>query len=73
MKELVTAKFTQNEDLRKKLIDTGNKKLFECTEDKFWGCNLPISKAKNIDPKKMQGKNMLGSILADVRKKVAKK
>ena len=37
MKDLVTAKFNQNEDLKKKLIDTGDKALFECTEDKFWG------------------------------------
>ena len=42
MKDLVTAKFTQNEDLKTKLVDTGKMKLFECTEDKFWGCNTPI-------------------------------
>ena len=73
MKDLVQAKFEQNEDLRKNLLDTGDKKLYECTEDKFWGCNVPISKAKQLDPKKMQGKNMLGNILMDVRKKMSKK
>ena len=73
MKELITAKFTQNEDLKKKLLQTGNKKLFECTEDKFWGCHIPISKAKNMDPKKLQGKNVLGNILVEVRKKISKK
>ena len=49
MKYLVAAKFNQNEDLKKNLIATGDKKLFKCTEDKFWGCNMPISKAKQLD------------------------
>ena len=73
MKDLVAAKFNQNEDLKRKLLATGNKKLFECTEDKFWGCNVPISKAKTLDPKQMQGKNVFGNILMDVRKKMSKK
>ena len=73
MKDLVAAKFSQNEDLKQKLINTGEKKLFECTEDKFWGCSTPISRAKSIDPKKMQGKNMLGTVLMEVRTKLSKK
>ena len=73
MKDLVSAKFNQNEELKQKLISTGDKKLFECTEDRFWGCNVLISKAKELNPNKMQGKNILGKILMEVRGKISKK
>ena len=57
MREAVTAKFTQHEELRDLLISTGNSKLVEHSAyDSFWG-----------DGGNGNGKNMLGRILMDVR------
>lgn len=56
MKELIIRKFTNN-NLKEKLIATGNKKLIEfCTGSKFWG----VDKYGN-------GDNHLGIIIENVR------
>lgn len=63
MREVVYAKFSQNEYLKKILIDTGNEELIEHTEnDKYWG-----------DGGNGKGKNMLGIILMEVRDRISKK
>lgn len=52
------AKFTQNKQLHKKLLDTGNKILHEHTgRDKYWGDG----------GKKKNGKDRLGFLLMKVR------
>lgn len=57
MREAVTAKFTQHEDLRTLLLSTGDAKIVEHTEnDDYWG-----------DGGDGSGKNMLGRILMQVR------
>ncbi len=57
MRQAVLAKFTQHEDLRKLLLETGDAKLVEHTEnDDYWG-----------DAGDGSGKNMLGRILMEVR------
>lgn len=60
MQEICYAKFTQNEDLKQKLLDTGDKYLEEGNtwDDKIWG---------TVDG---QGQNMLGKILIGVRAKL---
>lgn len=60
MKEIVKAKFTQNADLRQKLLNTGNEKLIEGNNwgDKFWGQVNGI------------GENHLGLILMEVREEL---
>ena len=54
----VTAKFTQNSELAKKLLETDNKYLEETNNwgDRFWGVVDGI------------GKNMLGHVLMEVRR-----
>lgn len=57
MKEIVLAKFTQNSDLKEKLLNTGTAELIEGNwwKDTFWGvCNG-------------KGLNNLGRILMEVR------
>ena len=57
MRVAVLAKFTQHEDLRLLLLSTGDKKLVEHTQnDDYWG-----------DGGDGSGKNILGSILMQVR------
>lgn len=60
MEDICRAKFTQNEELKKKLIDTGNAALIEGNtwNDTFWGvCNGV-------------GENNLGKILMKIREEL---
>lgn len=60
MREAVTAKFTQHEELKVLLLETGYAKLIEhTTNDDYWG-----------DGGDGKGENMLGQILMDVRAKL---
>ena len=62
------AKFTQNEDMAKTLISTGNKKLVEGAHyDRIWGVGLAWDDPKIIDPANWRGTNWLGEILMSVR------
>lgn len=57
MRQAVTAKFSQHEELRTLLLSTGGAKIVEHTEnDDYWG-----------DGGDGRGKNMLGRILMEVR------
>jgi GTP cyclohydrolase II len=56
MKKALTYKFSQNPDMLKKLLDTGDAKLVEASQkDPYWGGLLPDSK------------NKLGDFLAQLR------
>ena len=59
MKDIVTRKFTQNFDLKQKLLHTGNEKLIEGNSwhDYIWGMNFSCT----------IGENNLGKILMEVR------
>lgn len=62
MYEIVKSKFSQNKDLRLKLLETENEELIEGNDwnDTYWGvCNG-------------KGKNMLGKILMRVRDELRK-
>lgn len=62
MEEIVMAKFSQNEDLKRKLLATGDKRLIEGNTwgDTFWG----------VDLRSGRGQNHLGEILMRVRAKL---
>ena len=60
MREAVRAKFTQYDELKKTLLDTGDAILVEHTvNDSYWG-----------DGGDGSGKNMLGQILMEIRKEL---
>jgi len=63
MEDCVRDKFTRNEDLKWKLIDTGKKELVEGNywHDNIWG-NCYCNKCRNVE-----GKNMLGEITMNIR------
>jgi ribA/ribD-fused uncharacterized protein len=67
MKEGLLFKFKQNEDLKKKLLETGTAKLVEDSpDDSYWG----IGDWRNGRP---HGENYLGKILEEVRSELKTK
>ncbi|AKI80353.1 hypothetical protein [Niemeyer virus] len=61
-------KFSQNPDLMKRLLETGNKTIVEASpSDKIWGIGLTAQQAVNIPENKWPGKNLLGKVLMKVR------
>lgn len=65
------AKFTQNEDLKKQIIDTYPRELVEASpSDNIWGVGLSIDDARIDDAKNWRGLNLLGKVLTQVRDKI---
>jgi len=64
----VRAKFIQHPDLRKKLLDTGNRIIGEADpRDKYWAIGTSAGTSKAMKPEQWPGKNVLGKILMEVR------
>jgi ribA/ribD-fused uncharacterized protein len=68
MTSVLRAKFTQNLELRKKLLDTGDKLLANADpRDKYWGISTSASTEVAKTPTKWKGDNKLGKILEALR------
>lgn len=66
--EGLLAKFSQNADLRKLLLDTKTAILAECAmKDRIWGIGMSMQNPNRFDRTKWQGKNLLGYTLMMVR------
>lgn len=62
------AKFSQNDHLRKNLVETGKKILVEASpQDTIWGVGLAEDDARIVDPVNWRGRNLLGEALMRVR------
>lgn len=62
------SKFSQNEDLKKKLLNTGTKQIVEANpRDQIWSCGLAENDPLILDPKNWTGQNLLGKVLMEVR------
>ncbi len=62
------AKFSQNDDLKKRLLDTGDCVLAECAvRDLIWGIGLSMKNPDRFDKTKWRGHNALGNALMRVR------
>ena len=69
--EGLIAKFSQNDELRKRLIDTGDSTLAECAvKDKIWGIGLSMTDPDRMDIAKWRGQNLLGYALMMVRSRL---
>lgn len=67
-------KFTQNENLRKALLDTGETTLVEASPvDSVWGIGLSVDNPDAAFPEKWKGLNLLGKILTELREDLKKK
>ena len=66
------AKFMQNDDLKQKLLDTGDAYLVECAgSDKIWACGIRLNDDKRFDASNWTGSNILGFALMEVRNALA--
>ena len=74
MYEALWAKFTQNPELKKKLLDTGNEVLAEASlSDRIWGIGLRMNDSQIFSMKNWQdGRNLLGFTLMKVREDLKK-
>ena len=71
MEKGVRAKFTQHQDLRKKLLETDTKPLgYADARDAYWGIGTSKETDKAKSPSKWRGQNKLGKILQDIRSKL---
>ena len=61
-------KFSQNKDLKEKLLETGNSILAECAvNDRIWGIGLSMKDPDRLEKTKWKGQNLLGYTLMMVR------
>ncbi|MGN1406181.1 MAG: NADAR family protein [Erysipelotrichaceae bacterium] len=67
------AKFNQNEELKKQLLDTKDTVLAECAvKDTIWGIGLSMKDEDRFNKYKWKGQNLLGYALMAVRQKLFK-
>lgn len=65
------AKFTQNKELKNKLLSTGNKILVEASPyDAIWGIKMTKDDSRILNKETWKGENLLGYILMDVREEI---
>lgn len=69
--EGLLAKFSQNAELKKMLLSTGNVVLAECAvKDRVWGIGLSMDAPERFDQTRWKGQNLLGYSLMMVREKL---
>lgn len=65
------AKFSQNQELGRKLKETGEAVLAECAvHDKIWGIGLSMQDTNRFNMQKWNGQNLLGFSLMQVREQI---
>ena len=69
MKKAVRSKFVQHPELRKRLVETGEKQIgFADARDNYWSIGTSMVQEKARLPAKWKGENHLGKILMALRK-----
>ena len=71
MEEILRRKFSDNDDLKKQLLDTKTIHLAEAGRDKHWAVGLPINSVDLFNTDKWTGHNCLGKLLASVRTEIS--
>ena len=65
------AKFTQNHELLKALIETGNKAIGEASRDPLWGIGKSLAHPNVLAADDWQGENILGNVLMNIREQLS--
>ena len=72
METCALAKFSQNEQLRQVLLDTGKTTLAEASpKDTFWGIGMGLYHPQAPEQSRWTGQNKLGNVLMTVREQLA--
>lgn len=67
------AKFGQNEELKRMLLDTGDELMAECSvSDRIWGNGLSMHDERRFDVGEWNGQNLMGYNLMLVREELRK-
>lgn len=70
--EGLLAKFSQNEDLKRQLLATGDATLAECAvKDRIWGIGLSMTDPNRFEKAYWRGQNLLGYALMMVRQNLS--
>ena len=64
-------KFAQNEELKRVLVNTGNKTLVESSYDQIWGTGIPLNDPSCLDQSKWHSPGILSKLLMDIRSKLS--
>lgn len=67
MKNILRQKFTQNPELKAKLLGTSGTPLLECTNNRFWGTGWFLDDLQWNETNIYPGKNVLGKLLEEIR------
>lgn len=63
------AKFSQNDDIKRKLLETEDALLAECAvQDHIWGIGLSMKDDRRMDIREWRGQDLLGFALMQVRR-----
>ena len=68
-KDGIEAKFVQNPQLMQTLLETGHKKLVECTKDYLWGTGVALSDPQCLTEKCWKGQGLQSIMLQEIRQK----
>ena len=63
-------KFNQNDNLRRVLVNTGNKTLVESSYDQIWGTGIPLSDPACLDRTKWYNPGIMSKLLMDIRQEL---
>ena len=63
-------KFAQKEELKRVLVNTGNKRLVESSYDQLWGTGIPLNDPSCLDKSKWSSPGILSKLLMDIRSKL---
>lgn len=65
------AKFQQNDELKRYLLSSRQRKLGEASRNKEWGIGLTLADYGRLNPMNWLGENLLGTTLMEVRNRLA--
>ena len=66
------AKFMQNPRVMQALLETGHKKLVECTYDTLWGNGIPLHQPTSLNQHLWKNQGILGELLQEIHQKTPK-
>ena len=68
-KKGLEAKFMQNPRAMQALLETGHKKLVECTYDTLWGNGIPLHQSTCLNQHLWKNQGILGELLQEIHQK----